>query len=58
MLLRPLLCLLAMLTLSACMTREARRELPWDHGGYADPEGAAFMGYHGAPNRRTDEPGS
>jgi hypothetical protein len=55
--LRPLLCLLAVLTLSACMTREGRRELTWDQGGYADPDGAVFLGFHGAPNRRIDEPG-
>jgi hypothetical protein len=57
--LRQYLSVLAVLTLlSGCMTREGRRDLPWEHGGYADPEGATFIGYHGPVNRRVEEPGS
>jgi hypothetical protein len=60
--LRPLLLLaLAALTLlSGCMTmtREGRRDMTWDQGGYADPEGATFIGYHGPLNRRAEKPGS
>jgi hypothetical protein len=32
--------------------------MTWDQGGYAEPDGAAFMGFHGTPNRRIDRPGS
>jgi hypothetical protein len=57
--LRPILSVLAVLMLLAgCMTREGRRDMTWEQGGYADPEGATFIGYHGPPNRRVAEPGS
>lgn len=57
--LRPLLSVLAVLTLlSGCMTREGRRDLTWEQGGYADPDAATFIGYHGPQARRIGEPGS
>jgi hypothetical protein len=57
--LRLLFAVLAVLTLlSGCMTREGRRDLTWEQGGYADPEGATFIGYHGPLNRRAEDPGS
>jgi hypothetical protein len=57
--LRSLLSVLAVLTLlSGCMTREGRRDMTWEQGGYADPEAATFIGFHGPLNRRVEDPGS
>jgi hypothetical protein len=56
---RQLLSVLAVLALlSGCMTREGRRDLTWEQGGYTDPEGAAPMNDHGPQNRRVEQPGS
>lgn len=55
---RTAMFLLVVFALTGCTTtREGRRDMTWEQGGYADPEGAAILGHRGAPNR-VPEPGS